>query len=330
MNYFPFGTDIGYPGRFQLKYNQSYVNREGYLDRLYMRVNEFTGDVTFENFTVRLVEPPVQGRIGNGTWTENYGGATVHTVLDEDLYTVKNLGGCIVIDFDNSFYYTNTHDLLIDLQWDSLVSGLCRVWIKQTDSPCYRAFDVHWGYNAVGNDTSGYDLMLDFVNNEDSVNVEGCITLVNGTDYYWRVRTCDSTGIWSDWVTQSFTYQVLTSIPEFTTPIVTPSPVYVGLESTVSLDVTHSAGINSVTLEMDSTEYDMTADGDTYSYTFTPSTAGNYNFTIFMQSNADTWANVTGSIDVLPLGGGNMTMILIIVGAIAVVVIVIVIFMGYV
>ena len=47
MNYFPFGTDIGYPGRFQLKYNQSYVNREGYLDRLYMRVNEFTGDVQF-------------------------------------------------------------------------------------------------------------------------------------------------------------------------------------------------------------------------------------------------------------------------------------------
>jgi len=327
VNYYPFGTDIGYSGRFQLKYNQSYVNRKGYLDRAYMRVDEFAGDVVFENFTVRLVETPVLGPIGNGTWTENYGGATAYTVLDENMYTVKNLGGCIVIDFDNSFYYTNTHDLLIDLQWDSLVSGLCRVNNKNTGSPSYRAYDVEWGEHTQGNDTAGYDLMLDFVNDDDSVNIEGCITLVNGTDYYWRVRTCDSTGIWSDWVTQSFAYQVLTSLPTFTTPVVTPAIAYAGQDITVSLNVTHSTGINSVILEMESTGYDMTADGDTYSFSFTPSTAATYNFTILMQSNADTWANVTGSFVVYPAGGVDMTMLLIILGVAAVVIIIIVVVM---
>lgn len=327
VNYFPFGTDIGYSGRFQLKYNQSYVNRKGYLDRAYMRVNEFTGDVVFENFTVRLVETPVLGPISNGTWTENYGGAIAYSVLDENIYTVKNLGGCIVIDFDNSFYYTNTHDLLIDLQWDSLVSGLVRVNNKNTGAPSYRAFDVEWGGHTEGNDTAGYDLMLDFVNDDDSVNVEGGITLVNGTDYYWRVRTCDSTGIWSDWVTQSFTYQILTSLPTFTTPVVTPALAYIGQTITVTLNVTHSTGINSVILEMESTGYDMTADGDTYSFSFTPSTAATYNFTILMQSNADTWANVTGSFVVYPAGAGgvDMTMLLIIIGVVAVVIIIIVI-----
>lgn len=328
QNAYPFATTVGEHGRFQIKYNQSYVNRAGYLDRAYIRVDTFSGDVVYENFIVKLVESPVIGYIDNGTWTANYGGATAYTVLDESEYTVKNLGGCLVIDFDNSFYYTNTHDLLIDLQWDSLVSGHSWVFFDESVIPGYRAWDVHFGIRYEGNGTAGYDLMLDFVNDDDSVPLEGCFTLVNGTDYYWRVRTCDSTGMWGDWTTQAFKYEIITSIPSYNTLVVTPSPAYVDQEVTVSLNVTHVAGVNDVTLEMDSAGYAMTADGDTYSYSFTPTAAGTINFTIYMQSNADTWANVTGSVTVLPAGAaGDLTMILIIVGAAAVVIIIIVIVM---
>ena len=324
-NYFPFGTTPGHPGRFQIKYNQSYVNRAGYLDRAYLRVGQFSEEVVYENFTVRLVETPVVGPISDGTWTANYGGATAYTVLDEAEYTVKNLGGCLVIDFDNYFYYSNTHDLLIDIEYDELVSGTCLVFADILSHASYRAWYAHYGPGfSEGNDDFSYDLKLDFVNDDDSVQVEGCVTLVNGTEYFWRVRTCDSTGVWGEWTTANFKYETISDLPSFTDHVATPNPVILGQEVTVSLNVTHLVGINSVIIQIDSVSQAMTADGDRYSYSWTPAVVGTINYTIVAQSNADNWAFVLGSVQVLP-AGGDLTMILIVVGAAAVVVVVIVV-----
>lgn len=322
-NGFPFDTTAGYSGRFQIKYNKSYISRAGYLDKIYMR-GDSMDDIVFENFTVTVVESPVQGSITNGTWAENYGGATPTVVLDESLYTVKNLGYCLVIDFDNTFYYSNTHDLLFDFQWDSLVSGAFRVLYDSPTSSSFRAWYLHYGSNYIeGSGDAGYDLLIDFVNNEDSVPLQGCIILEDGMWYYLRARTCDSFGIWGDWTTLQFKYEVISEIPSFTTPIAVPDPATVGKDVTISLNVTHSLGIYEVSIEYDGMNHTMTAAGDTYSYTWAPATAELLNYTIYMVSNGNTWASVDGSVLVRPPAGllGDMTLLLIIGGAAVVIVI---------
>jgi hypothetical protein len=330
-NRIPFHTDVGYPGRFQIKYNQSYVNRVGYLDRAFMRVDELSTDVVFENFTVTLIESPIEGPLGNDTWTANYGGATSYVVLDSAEYTVKNLGGCLVIDFDNIFYYSNTHDLLIDIQWDNLVSGQCGVLTSSGVYPAYRAYDVQYlGSPIIENSTASYDLMLDFVNDEDSVPLDGCITLVNATEYYWRVRTCDSTGVWGDWTTHNFKYENSTILPTVTAAVAIPSPVEVNQEVTVSVNATHTAGIYSALFEYDGSNHSMTAVGDTYSFSWTPTTVGEVDYTIYVRSNENTWASVSGSVNVTAESTGigipgDLTTILIIIAAAAVVIVIIVI-----
>ena len=322
---FPFDTTVGYSGRFQIKYNKSYISRAGYLDKIYMR-GDSLDDIIFENFRVTVVESPVLGQITNGTWVENYGGATPAVVLDESLYTVKNLGYCLVIDFDNTFYYSNTYDLLFDFQWDSLLSGAFRVLYDSPASSSYRAWDLHYsGDFRVGSGTAGYDLLIDFVNNEDSVPLEGCITLENGMWYYLRARTCDSFGIWSDWTTLQFKYEVISEIPSFTTPVAVPDHGTVGKNVTISLNVTHSLGIYEVSIEYDGMNHTMASVGDTYSYTWAPATAELLNYTIYMLSNGNTWTSVDGSVSIQPAGLlGEMTLFLIIGGAAVVIVVLVV------
>ena len=332
-NGFPFGCTIGEPGRFQIKYNQSYVYRTGYLDKMYFPVTSLSGEVTYENLTISIVETPVLGQIDHVDMESNYGGQTPVVVLDESMYTVRNLGYVLVIDFDNSYYYSNTHDLLIDFQWDSLVSGHELVRYTNWHTSSFRAWDLHWNTAyRYDNGTAGYNLLLDFVNSEVSVPLDGCITLVNATDYYWRVRTCDSTGVWGEWTTADFKYEVLSSLPTFSDPIAVPNPVEVNQEVTVSINATHSVGINQVLLELDGTNYSMSASVDTFSYMWTPIAIETVDYTIFIQSNANTWDSVSGSVNVtassLPTGTPlDTTMILIIVGAAAVVVVIIVIIM---
>ncbi|TFG32981.1 DNRLRE domain-containing protein [Candidatus Thorarchaeota archaeon] len=326
-NGFPFDTTVGHPGRFQIKYNQSYIDRAGFLDRAFMRVDLIDENVVFENFKVTVVESPVLGPISNGTWTDNYGGATPRVVIDAENYTLRNLGGCVVMDFTNTFYYSNNHDLLIDIQWDSLISGGLRVLYGSPATSSYRAWDLHYaGLDREGSGAAGYDLMLGFVNGENSIPLEGCISLVNATRYYWRARTCDSLGIWSDWTTKSFKYEVRNAIPSYSTPIVSPEPVRVGEEVTVSLNVTYAIGVYQVMIDFNGTAYPMIVDGDAYSFTWSPAIAEPLNFTISMQSNANTWAYVNGSLIVLPaLSGFDTTTLLIIGGVIAVVVVIVIV-----
>jgi hypothetical protein len=179
----------------------------------------------------------------------------------------------------------------------------------------------------VGHSTAGYDLHLDFIDTTDTVTLEGCITLVNGTRYYWRARACDNLGVWSDWTTSDFKYEVVTSVPTYTGPVYNPVPAFVGYDVTVSLNATHATGIYAVYIELDGTNHSMSETGNTYSYTWAPSVTGQITYTIYIQSTANTWFSVAGVVDVEAVpssGGGDMTMFLIIAG-VAIVVIVVVI-----
>lgn len=338
-NGFPFGCTVGQPGIFQVKWNQSYINRAGYLDKMYFPVTTFEGEVTYENFTIKVVETPVLGRVDHVDMESNYGGSTPVIVLDEDMYTVRNLGNVLVIDFDNSYYYSNTYDLLIEFQWDSLVSGGANLRYTPGSTSSFRSWDLHWnGDYRFDNGTAGYNLYLDFVNNEDAVHLDSCMTPAEGERYYWRVRTCDSTGVWGDWATANFKYETVAELPVIS-GVLSPSSVEVNQEVVVDVNATHSLGIYAAYIEFDGTNHSMTGSAGEYSFAWTPSAVGVIDFTIYVHSNGNTWASVSDQVNVTaasttgptsPTGPGtpiDTTMILIIVGAAAVVIVIIVIIM---
>ncbi len=328
-NHFPFDTDDGHSGIMQFKYNTSLINDTGIIDRIFFTVNSYTNEPVFEGFKVYLAETPLLGPLSPTDFASNYQGTTPRLVLDKDVYTLRNLGGVLVIDVDNTFRYTGTHDLLVELRWDNKVSGSCSTYMTM-DSGAYRAYNVTWVVHSNGDDTACYDTTIDFIHPETSIVYSG-LPLVNATTYYWRVKTCDSTGIWSDWTSMHFKYEKLDSVPEFTAPVTSPTPAYAGQSVTLSLNVTYFLGINQVLIEMDGTNNTMTADGDTYSYTWTPSSAGDINYTIYMESTIHTWSSVsdTAKINAQLLGGTNLTLLLIIAGAgVVIVVIVILILKG--
>jgi hypothetical protein len=325
-NAFPFGADIGHPGIFQTKYNNSMIPDTGIIDKIWIPVGEFTTEVTYENLMIRLVETPKLGPLSHTDFDSNFAGATPVTVLDRSTYTVRNLGGVLVIDVDNTFYYNGDHDLLIDMRWDNLVSGYCTVF-RVIGAGAYRAWNLTWGGPVEGNDTRTTHMYLDFTHSAGSVEYDGT-PLVDATRYYWRVRTCDSTGIWSDWTNHEFKYEVLTSVPEFTTPVVNPDPAIVDQPVTVSLNVTYFLGVSEVLMEFDGSNHTMAVVGNTYSYTWAPDEVGNVTYTIYMESNIGTWSSVSGIFDVVQPGLdlGDMTIWIIagVAGAIIVIVLVVI------
>ena len=327
-NSFPFGTDIGDPGIFQTKYNASMIEDTGFIDKLWFPVSHVSENVTYENLVIRMAESPVLGALSHTDFESNFGGVTPVTVLDRAVYTIRNLGKALVIDLDNLFYYSGTHDLLIDMRWGNLTSGHCSVY-RDLDAGAYRAWDLTMSSTpTTGNDTRTTHLYVDFVHSETDIEYAGT-ALTNATRYYWRVKTCDSMGIWSDWTSSSFKYEELSSTPGFTTPVVDPTPCVVNTEVTVSLNVTYFLGIHAVSIEIDGSNYTMSQDGDTFSYDMIPATAGNITFTIYMESNIGTWSTTSGLIQVVQGGGlpGDMTMWLVIGAAGVIIVVIIVILM---
>jgi hypothetical protein len=273
-----------------------------------------------------MAETPQLGALSHTDFESNYAGATPFTVLDRAIYEVRNIGYAVVIDLDNVFQYSGEHDLLIDMQWNNKTGDIISVY-RDLDQGAYRAWNLTWGSNVAGNDTRTTHMYIDFVHNENSIEY-GATALTNATTYYWRVRVCDSTGIWSDWTNHQFKYEELSSVPEFGAQIVDPSPVFVNDPVTVSINVTYFLGIHEVLIEYGGSNHSMTADGDTYSYELTPTTVANITYTIYMESNVRTWSSTSGLIIVqpAPAGGlGDTTLLIIIVAGAVLVIIILVI-----
>jgi len=292
-NSFPFGVNPDEAWRLQYKFNQSFFDTTGTIDLLRFPVTGM-GDVTYENLSVYLVETPVDGRLSHTDMDSNYGGQSPVLVLQKDEYTLRNTGHMLTMDIDDNFVYTGSNDLLIEFQFDSLVSG-DESWYFSDDAGGYRAFN-HDIYN--GNDTGSYDLLIDFILDSTVVTYSGP-SLVNATTYYWRVRTCDSLGIWGSWETSSFKYEILTSLPSWSNLVETTEPIELGETMSVSIDTTHTSGINQVQIEYYSANHTMYNIGNTYSHSWIPDSAGSIPYTIFIESFVGTWNSVSDSAEVV-------------------------------
>ncbi|MFW9920033.1 MAG: DNRLRE domain-containing protein [Candidatus Thorarchaeota archaeon] len=326
-NLYPFATDNGESGRYQQLYNKSLVTQTGIIDTLYFPMST-ANDAVFEDFLVRMVETPHEGAMNHTNMDSNFGGMIPTTVIESALYTIRNTGRIAVLKLATPFVYAGEHNLLIDIQWGNMTSGGFTVY-RSLGEGGYRAFNLTLSSsNTADNDTRGLDLHLGFVNLQTEVVYDGT-ALVNATEYFWRVRLCDGTGVWGEWTNQAFKYEALSSIPEWNGLVFDPNPGVATQEVDISLNVTHLLGINQVLLEIDGTNHSMSASGDIYSYTWTPSESGNYTYTIYMESTIGTWTTTSGIFEVgaAPLIPGlpidNMTLLLILLGVLALIVIVV-------
>ncbi len=289
-NAYPFNQD---EARFQWKYNQSLINKLGIIDKLYFGTASAGASVQFENFSVYLVETPVKGDLST-TFTENYGGETPTLVLERDNYTVHNIDGWLVIDIENIFTYTNQDDLLIDIRFDKKYGTGFNCW-RATAMGGYRAYNVIDSNATIGlANYYTYEFAMEMVYQQTSLVPDG-ITLTNGTDYKFRVRTSDSAGIWSSWTEKEFRYMKLENGPSWSALSTTPEPVELGTAYTVSIDVTHPYGVFTVLIYLQDDGYTMTRSGDTFTFSGTADQLGEINFTIYMEDNLAYWSEISSS-----------------------------------
>jgi hypothetical protein len=141
-------------------------------------------------------------------------------------------------------------------------------------------------------------MVLEFVCDESPVEYTGS-PLINATTYYWRVRTYDSIGIWSPWESASFKYEVLESEPVWSNLVETASPIELGESMTISIDVSHTTGINQVQLEYDGANHTMSKTGDSFSHTWTPDSVGTTAYTVYMEPYSGFWTTVSDSVGIV-------------------------------
>jgi hypothetical protein len=156
----------------------------------------------------------------------------------------------------------------------------------------YRAFD---STVFKGNDTATYNILLEFIYEANSVEYTGS-SLVNATTYYWRVRTYDSMGIWSPWASGSFKYEFLESVPVWSNLVETASPIELGESMTISIDVTHTTGVNQVLLEFDGMNHTMLKSDDSFSYEWIPDSVGTVAYTVYMEPFSGLWTSISDSV----------------------------------
>lgn len=295
-NNFPFAADSGHEGRYMQMYNRSLIERTGTIDKLYFPTSS-NSSTTFVDFKVYIAETPHEGDLNDTHFDVNYGGVTPILALDSSEYTLQNLDGVVVIELETPFTYSGTNNLLFDLQWqDKNDSGFSAV--RTIAAGGYRAYNITFSSTLfVGESNLGLNLHLGFVDSTSELAYNGT-SLTNSTEYFWRVRVCDGTGVWSEWSEQSFTYAVLTTGPEWLGLDVGPNPVYLGNGVQFEINVTFILGVNSVSLEIDGQNHSLSPTGDMYSVLWIPDTLGSYSYRIYMESNIDTWTTYYSSSDI--------------------------------
>lgn len=309
-------------GTLQMKYDMNNFSQSGYVDRVNFQTNSSDQDIIFENLTVTLAETTVQGRLNHDQLETNYISDSAKVVLERDRYTLLNYDGFIILDIENSFFYTGINDLLIELHWDSISGDIGLYTLNNTGG--YSAWSFENSIPEDGNATWAYCISMDFIRNESTSIYEGS-PLSSGNDYSWRIRVTDSAGIWSDWMSQMFRFNPIDSVPEWDNLVVNPSPVPLGREVEVSINVTYFLGMNEVVIEYDGSSHTMLNSGDRYSHSWTPSMQGTMNFTIYMESSIGTVSIAESSF--LVTSGIDIVLLVIIGGGVAVVLVIIVVFM---
>jgi len=91
------------------------------------------------------------------------------------------------------------------------------------------------------------------------------------------------------------------SPPTYTNLIESSDPLELGDTEIISINVSDPSGINQVKIEFSGTNHSMNnTGGDTWQYdSWTPSSVGNYSYTIWMEDNYNNWNSTLGSIEVI-------------------------------
>ncbi|MFW9773210.1 MAG: LamG-like jellyroll fold domain-containing protein, partial [Candidatus Thorarchaeota archaeon] len=89
--------------------------------------------------------------------------------------------------------------------------------------------------------------------------------------------------------------------PNYSNLIESADPIELGDIEVISINVTDPSGINQVKIEFESLNHTMSnIGGDTWQYdSWTPSSVGNYSYTIWMEDNCHNWNSTIGSIEVI-------------------------------
>ncbi|MFW9794358.1 MAG: hypothetical protein ACFFEE_08650, partial [Candidatus Thorarchaeota archaeon] len=320
-----FGSASNSSGKLLMKYNSSLFQDSGLIDRIYFQVGAGSGDITLDNLSVTLAETSLDGQLSHEQLSSNYAGEDSIIVLTKDNFTLRNIDGFLILDVEDVFFYTGAENLLIELEWDSQIGDVDAYVMNNTGG--YTAWNYAGNTTEDANTTWAYAVYFDFIHNESSITYDGP-TLVEEQEYLLRIRVADSTGIWSEWNEIVFIYHPLVEGPDFEGPIVKPSPVPLGSEVEVSINVTHFLGVYQVLIEYGGTNRSMTEDDSTYSHSWTPSTAELVYFTIYMESAVRTWSTVDGSFTVMgdePVESESMLLYIVSGGAIIVCIVAVVI-----
>ncbi|MDF1540451.1 MAG: DNRLRE domain-containing protein [Candidatus Thorarchaeota archaeon] len=287
------------PLTIQMKYNKSLLEHTGFIDRLYFRVENMSGSLTLHNFTLSLVESPLDGSLGYN-FIDNYGGAIPTVVIDEVTYEISYDGYWLIIDVPDIFYYSGLNDLLVEIRY-SAVTGAATLSHLISSTGLENGGSRAYGYSissdwAVVTDNNVYDLAVDIVNPESSITYDGP-TLVNGTTYTLKVRTRDTFGMWGPWSELNFTTNTIGFAPAWDYLYTSPGDIItLGTSTTISTYVHHPEGIEEVLFSGAGVNHTMNNVSNVYSYTWTPPDFGSNPFTIYMRSALGYWNTTAWSI----------------------------------
>ncbi|MFX0006000.1 MAG: S8 family peptidase, partial [Candidatus Hermodarchaeota archaeon] len=120
--------------------------------------------------------------------------------------------------------------------------------------------------------------------------------------YPYTIHMAD---IFNNWGSVSDSIEVIeggsdTTPPTYSNLVESADPLVLGNTEIISIDVTDPSGINQVRIEFEGLTHSMTnIGGNTWQYdSWTPSSIGNYPYTISMEDNNNNWGSVSDSIEV--------------------------------
>lgn len=103
--------------RFQTLYYQHEIDMGGIIDKIYFQATKSFKNIDFDNFRIRISETPLNSLGVN--FSRNYGVNNL-TVMDSSFIELGAATPGVWLEFDvnNTFFYNNTQNLLIEILWE--------------------------------------------------------------------------------------------------------------------------------------------------------------------------------------------------------------------